>query len=103
LRLQLDGTISAKSAKDVFAAMWAGEGDAATIVAARGLAQISDDAALIAAIDQIIAASPSQVAQFRAGDEKVYTWLVGQLMKVTRGKANPARLNELLRQRLVAP
>jgi aspartyl-tRNA(Asn)/glutamyl-tRNA(Gln) amidotransferase subunit B len=103
LRLQLDGTISAKSAKDVFAAMWAGEGDAATIVAARGLAQISDDAALIAAIDQIIAASPSQVAQFRAGDEKVYTWFVGQLMKATRGKANPARLNELLRQRLVAP
>ena len=96
-----DGTVSGKLAKDVFAAMWAGAGDADTVIAARGLAQVSDDAALVAAIDQVIGANPAQAGQFRAGDEKVFGWLVGQAMKATRGKANPQRLNELLRQRLL--
>ncbi len=95
-----DGTVSGRSAKDVFAAMWAGEGDADAVIAAKGLAQVSDDAALIGAIEQVIAASPTQVAQFRAGDEKVFGWLIGQVMKATRGKANPQRLNTLLRERL---
>jgi aspartyl-tRNA(Asn)/glutamyl-tRNA(Gln) amidotransferase subunit B len=95
-----DGTVSGKLAKDVFAAMWAGEGPADQVIAARGLGQISDDGALLQAVDGVIAAHPEQVAQFRAGDDKVFTWLVGQVMKATRGKANPARLNELLRQRL---
>ena len=98
-----DGTVSGKLAKDVFAAMWAGAGDADTVIAARGLAQVSDDAALVAAIDQVIGANPAQAGQFRAGDEKVFGWLVGQAMKATRGKANPQRLNELLRQRLLPP
>ena len=97
-----DGGISGKIAKEVFAAMWAGEGDAQRIIEARGLAQISDDGALVAAIDEVLAANPKQAEQFRAGDEKVFTWLVGQVMKATRGKANPSRLNELLRSRLAA-
>ena len=59
--------------------------------------------ALVAAIDQVIGANPAQAGQFRAGDEKVFGWLVGQAMKATRGKANPQRLNELLRQRLLSP
>jgi aspartyl-tRNA(Asn)/glutamyl-tRNA(Gln) amidotransferase subunit B len=100
LKRIIDGTVSGKLAKDVFAAMWAGEGDADAVIAARGLGQISDDGALIAAIDAVLAANPKQAGQFRAGDEKVFTWLVGQVMKATRGKANPARLNELLRARL---
>jgi len=100
LKRIVDGTLSGKLAKDVFAAMWAGEGDADTVIAARGLGQISDDGALVAAIDAVLAANPKQAEQFRAGDEKVFTWLVGQVMKATRGKANPARLNELLRGRL---
>jgi aspartyl-tRNA(Asn)/glutamyl-tRNA(Gln) amidotransferase subunit B len=95
-----DGTLSGKLAKDVFAAMWAGEGGADAVIAARGLAQVSDDGALIAAIDQVAAAHPGQVAQFRAGDDKVFGWLVGQVMRATRGKANPQRLNQLLRDRL---
>jgi aspartyl-tRNA(Asn)/glutamyl-tRNA(Gln) amidotransferase subunit B len=95
-----DGTITAKSAKDVFAAMWAGEGSADEIIAAKGLERVSDDGALGAAIAAVVDASPSQVAQYRAGDEKVFTWLVGQVMKATRGKAEPARVNELLRAKL---
>ena len=100
LARQLDGTLSGKLAKEVFAAMWSGAGSADAVIAARGLAQISDDGALLASIDQVLAGNAAQVAQYRAGDEKVYTWLVGQLMKATRGKANPQRLNELLRLRL---
>ena len=98
-----DGTVSGTLAKDVFAAMWAGEGDADAVIAARGLAQVSDEGALVAAIDAVIAANPAQAAQFRAGDEKVFGWFVGQAMKATRGKAHPQRLNELLRQRLLLP
>ncbi|MFN7553276.1 MAG: Asp-tRNA(Asn)/Glu-tRNA(Gln) amidotransferase subunit GatB [Pseudomonadota bacterium] len=97
----VDGTLSGKLAKDVFAAMWAGEGDADAVIAARGLGQISDDGALVAAIDAVLADHPKQAEQFRTGDEKVFTWLVGQVMKATRGKANPARLNDLLRRRLM--
>ncbi|HVF33998.1 MAG TPA: Asp-tRNA(Asn)/Glu-tRNA(Gln) amidotransferase subunit GatB [Candidatus Saccharimonadia bacterium] len=100
LRLALSGAISSVSAKEVFAAMWAGEGTAESIIAERGLGQVSDDAALLAAIDAVLAANPAPVAQARGGDAKVVTWLVGQLMKATRGKANPQRLNELLRSRL---
>jgi aspartyl-tRNA(Asn)/glutamyl-tRNA(Gln) amidotransferase subunit B len=98
-----DGTVSGKLAKDVFAAMWAGEGGADAVIAARGLAQVSDDSVLVAAIDAVITAHPAQVGQFRAGDDKVFGWLVGQAMQATRGKANPQRLNELLRLRLLPP
>lgn len=95
-----DGSISGKIAKDVFAAMWAGEGDADTIIEARGLKQISDSGALAAAIDAVLAEHPSQVADYRGGNEKLLQFFVGQAMKRTRGQANPQQLNELLRQKL---
>jgi len=95
-----DGTISGKIAKDVFAAMWAGEGDADTIIAARGLRQISDSGALAAAIDAILAEFPKQLADYRAGNEKLLQFFVGQAMKRTKGQANPQQLNALLRERL---
>ena len=97
-----DGTISGKIAKDVFAAMWAGEGDADTIIAARGLRQISDSSALAAAIDTILAEFPAQVADYRSGNDKLLQFFVGQAMKRTRGQANPQQLNALLREKLGA-
>ncbi|MDZ4813862.1 MAG: Asp-tRNA(Asn)/Glu-tRNA(Gln) amidotransferase subunit GatB [Pseudomonadota bacterium] len=96
----VDSTISGKIAKDVFAAMWAGEGSADAVIDARGLRQITDDGALTAAIDAVVAQFPEQVAKFKAGDEKIFQFLIGQLMKATKGKANPAQLNALLKQRL---
>ncbi len=95
-----DGTISNKIAKDVFAAMWAGEGDADTIIAARGLREISDEGALTSVIDAVIAEFPSQVAEFRAGNDKLLQFFVGQSMKRLRGQGNPQRLNALLRVKL---
>jgi aspartyl-tRNA(Asn)/glutamyl-tRNA(Gln) amidotransferase subunit B len=96
-----DGTISGKIAKEVFDAMWAGEGkDADAIIESRGLRQISDVAALGAVIDDIIANNAAQVAEFKAGREKAFNFLVGQAMKATKGKGNPAQINELLREKL---
>src|SRR5579883_2941633 len=95
-----DGTISGRIAKEVFAAMWAGEGDAETIIAARGLAQISDDGALAAAIDAVLAEFPSQVQDYRRGNDKLLQFFVGQTMKRLRGQAHPQRLNALLREKL---
>jgi len=95
-----DGTISGKIAKDVFAAMWAGPGDADTIIAARGLRQISDSGALVAAIDAILAEFPKQLADYRAGNGKLLQFFVGQAMKRTKGQANPQQLNALLREKL---
>ena len=97
------GVISGKQAKDVFATMLAGEGDADQVISARGMVQISDDAALLAAIDSMLATNLTQVEQFRSGNDKVFGYLVGQAMKATRGTANPQRLNELLRSRLSPP
>ena len=102
LRRIADGTVSGKAAKDVFEAMWAGEGDADAVIAARGLRQISDDSAIEEVVRQVIAANPKQLAQYRAGEEKVFTFFVGQTMKASRGKANPAKVNEILK-RLLAP
>ncbi|WP_257387460.1 Asp-tRNA(Asn)/Glu-tRNA(Gln) amidotransferase subunit GatB [Tahibacter caeni] len=98
-----DGSISGKIAKDVFAAMWAGEGGADAIIEARGLRQISDSGALAAAIAAVLAEHPAQVADYRGGNEKLLQFFVGQTMKRTRGQANPQQLNELLRQKLAAP
>ncbi|MBU6200214.1 MAG: Asp-tRNA(Asn)/Glu-tRNA(Gln) amidotransferase subunit GatB [Xanthomonadaceae bacterium] len=95
-----DGTISGKTAKDVFAAMWAGEGDADAIVAARGLQQISDTGAITAAVDAVIAQFPMQLADYRTGNEKLLQFFVGQAMKRLRGQANPQQLNALLRDKL---
>ena len=99
----LDGTISQKTAKDVFAALWNREADSAdALIQARGLMQISDAGAIEKIIDEVIAAHPGPVAEFRAGKDKAFNSLVGQAMKATRGKANPQQLNEILRRKLAA-
>ena len=98
----IDGTISGKIAKDVFAAMWIGEGSADAIIDARGLRQISDTGAIAAMLDEVLAQLPEQVAKYRDGDAKLFQFLVGQAMKATKGKANPAQVNQLLRERLDA-
>ena len=99
-----DGTISGKQAKDVFDAMWAGDakGDDAAdrIIAAKGMKQISDEAALAKIVDDVIAANPSIVAEFRAGKEKAFNALVGKAMAASKGQANPAQLNALFKRRL---
>jgi aspartyl-tRNA(Asn)/glutamyl-tRNA(Gln) amidotransferase subunit B len=95
-----DGTISGKIAKDVFDAMWAGEGDADAIIEKKGLKQISDEGAIEKIVDDVLAANPAIVAEFRAGKEKAFNSLVGQAMKATKGKANPAQVNALLKRKL---
>ncbi len=100
LRRIQDGTISGKIAKEVFEAMWRGEGDADAIIEARGLKQISDSGAIEKIIDDIITANPAQVAEYRSGKEKVFGFFVGQAMKASKGKANPAQLNDLMKRKL---
>ena len=95
-----DGTISGKIAKDVFDAMWSGEGDADAIIEARGMKQISDEGAIEPIVDGVIAANPAIVAEFRAGKEKAFNALVGKAMAATKGKANPAQVNAILKRRL---
>ncbi len=95
-----DGTISGRGAKDVFEGMWAGEGDADTVIEARGLKQVSDSGALEAMVDEVIAANPGQVEQYRAGKDKLFGFFVGQVMKASRGKANPQLVNDLIRRKL---
>jgi aspartyl-tRNA(Asn)/glutamyl-tRNA(Gln) amidotransferase subunit B len=84
----------------VFEAMWSGEGDADTVIDKRGLKQITDTGAIEAIIDQVVADNPEQVQQYRDGKEKVFGFFVGQAMKATKGKANPAQVNELLKKKL---
>jgi len=99
----LDGTINNKTAKEVFAALWKREADSAdAIIEARGLKQISDAGAIEKLIDEVLAANPGPVAEFRAGKEKAFNSLVGQAMKATKGKANPQQVNEILRRKLSA-
>jgi len=100
LRRIVDNTISGKIAKEVFEAMWAGEGDADTIIDKRGLKQITDTGAIAAIIDEVIEKNPSQLADYRAGKEKLFGYFVGQVMKATQGKANPAEVNRLLKEKL---
>jgi aspartyl-tRNA(Asn)/glutamyl-tRNA(Gln) amidotransferase subunit B len=95
-----DGTLSSKTAKDVFDAMWAGEGDADAVIAARGLKQISDTGEIERIVDSVIAAHPQQVADYRGGREKAFNSLVGQVMKASRGKANPQQVNAILKRKL---
>jgi aspartyl-tRNA(Asn)/glutamyl-tRNA(Gln) amidotransferase subunit B len=103
----VDGTISGKIAKEVFDALARGEAqgeDAADrIIEARGLKQISDAAALEAIVDRILAANAQQVADYRAGKEKLFAYFVGQAMRATQGKANPTQLNEILKRKLAGP
>ncbi|MCU7906732.1 MAG: Asp-tRNA(Asn)/Glu-tRNA(Gln) amidotransferase subunit GatB [Candidatus Thiodiazotropha sp. (ex Epidulcina cf. delphinae)] len=96
LRRIADNTISGKLAKQVFEAMWNGEGDADQVIEAKGLKQITDSAQIETIIDKIIADNPKQVEQFRAGKEKLLGFFVGQVMKQTQGKANPGRVNRIL-------
>jgi aspartyl-tRNA(Asn)/glutamyl-tRNA(Gln) amidotransferase subunit B len=95
-----DGTISGKIAKEVFEALWTNEGTVAEIIEKRGLVQISDSASIGALVDQVIAANPTQVEQVRAGKQQVLGFLVGQVMKASKGKANPQQVNEALRAKL---
>jgi len=95
-----DGTISGKIAKDVFDAMWAGEGDPDAIIAAKGLRQISDEGAIEKIVDDAIAANAAIVAEYKAGREKAFNALVGKVMAASKGKANPAQVNEILKRRL---
>jgi aspartyl-tRNA(Asn)/glutamyl-tRNA(Gln) amidotransferase subunit B len=98
----VDGTISNNAAREVFAAMWSGEhgGNADAIIDARGLKQISDSGAIGTMIDDVLAANPAIVAEYRAGKQKAFNSLVGQVMKGARGKANPQQVNDLLKQKL---
>jgi aspartyl-tRNA(Asn)/glutamyl-tRNA(Gln) amidotransferase subunit B len=98
-----DETISGKIAKEVFEAMWAERASADSIIDARGLRQISDSAAIERTIDEVMAASPRQLADYRAGKDKLFGYFVGQVMKATGGKANPAAVNALLKRKLAAP
>jgi aspartyl-tRNA(Asn)/glutamyl-tRNA(Gln) amidotransferase subunit B len=95
-----DGTLSGKMAKEVFEAMWSGEGSADEIIEKRGLRQISDSVAIEKVVDEVLAANAKQVEDYRAGKEKAFNSLVGQVMKRTQGKANPAQVNEILRRKL---
>ncbi len=96
----LDGTVSGKTAKDVFEAMAAGEGEADAIIGKRGLRQISDAGAIETLVDQVLAANPKLVEDWRAGKEKAFNALVGQVMKASQGKANPAQANAILKAKL---
>jgi aspartyl-tRNA(Asn)/glutamyl-tRNA(Gln) amidotransferase subunit B len=104
IRRVQDGTVSSKIAREVFAAMWAepaeGEDQADRIIEARGLKQISDSGEIERIIDGVLAANQKSVDEFRAGKEKAFNALVGQVMKATKGKANPQQVNELLRAKL---
>jgi aspartyl-tRNA(Asn)/glutamyl-tRNA(Gln) amidotransferase subunit B len=95
-----DNTISGKIAKTVFEEMWQSGRDADTIIEEKGLRQVTDTGAIEAAIDAVIAANMGQVEEYRAGKEKVFGFFVGQVMKATKGKGNPAAVNELLKRKL---
>jgi aspartyl-tRNA(Asn)/glutamyl-tRNA(Gln) amidotransferase subunit B len=95
-----DDTISGKIAKEVFEAMWTEGRGADEIIDAKGLRQITDTSAIERAIDEVIAKNPQQLAEYRSGKDKLFGFFVGQVMKATQGKANPAQLNELLKRKL---
>jgi aspartyl-tRNA(Asn)/glutamyl-tRNA(Gln) amidotransferase subunit B len=97
----VDNTVSNSAARQVFDALWLGEGsDVDAVIEAKGLKQMNDSGALEKIIDDIIAANPDNVAQFRAGKDKAFNALVGQAMKATKGKGNPQQVNDLLRKKL---
>jgi len=96
-----DGTLSGKMVKEVLDAVWAGEGAVDHVIEKRGLKQISDTGAVEKLVDQVLAANARQVEDYRSGKEKAFNSLVGQVMKQSKGKANPAQVNEILRRKLV--
>jgi len=95
-----DGTISAKIAKQVFDELWAGAESADAVIESKGLKQISDSGAIEVMIDEVLAANPGQVAEYRGGKDKLMSFFVGQVMKASKGKANPAQLNDILKKKL---
>ena len=95
-----DSTISGKIAKEVLDAMWNGEGDADAVIEKRGLKQITDLSAIEKIVDEVLAANPVQVGQHASGEQKVFGYFVGQVMKATSGKANPKQVNEILEKKL---
>jgi aspartyl-tRNA(Asn)/glutamyl-tRNA(Gln) amidotransferase subunit B len=98
-----DNTISGKIAKEVFELMWSDQLEADAVIEAKGLRQITDTSAIEAAIEAVMAANPGQLAEYRSGKDKLFGFFVGQTMKATGGKANPAQLNELLKIKLAGP
>jgi aspartyl-tRNA(Asn)/glutamyl-tRNA(Gln) amidotransferase subunit B len=98
----MDNTISNNAAKQVFEAMWNGEGEADAIIEAKGLKQVSDSGAIEAIIDEVLAANAAMVEEFKAGKEKAFNALVSQAMKASKGKANPAQVNDMLKKKLGA-
>ncbi|MFZ1765176.1 MAG: Asp-tRNA(Asn)/Glu-tRNA(Gln) amidotransferase subunit GatB [Candidatus Nitrotoga sp.] len=95
-----DGTISNAAAKEVFKILWSDGGNPDSIIETKGLKQMSDVGAMEAMVDEIIAANPAQVAEYRSGKEKVFGFFVGLAMKASKGKANPAQMNEILKRKL---
>ncbi len=95
-----DNTISGKIAKTVFEAMWQGEGDADAIIEAKGLKQVTDTGAIEAMVDEVLANNPGQVDAYKGGKEQLFGFFVGQVMKASKGKANPGVVNELLKKKL---
>jgi aspartyl-tRNA(Asn)/glutamyl-tRNA(Gln) amidotransferase subunit B len=109
IRRIADATISNNGARQVFDALWNGEGAGAdpaarvdALIEAKGLKQMSDSGELAAIVDAVIAANPKSVEEYRAGKEKAFNALVGQAMKATKGKGNPAQVNELLKKKLAS-
>jgi len=100
LRRISDNTISGKIAKQVFEAIWQGEGEADDIIAKQGLQQVTDTSAIEKVIDDIIARNPQQLQDYRNGKDKLFGFFVGQVMKASQGKANPSQVNELLKKKL---
>ncbi|HLQ24705.1 MAG TPA: Asp-tRNA(Asn)/Glu-tRNA(Gln) amidotransferase subunit GatB [Acidiferrobacterales bacterium] len=100
MRRVADNTISGKIAKEVFEAMWNGEGDADSVIEKKGLKQITDTGAIEKVIGEILAKNSKQVEQYKGGQEKLFGFFVGQVMKATQGKANPAQVNALLKKKL---
>jgi aspartyl-tRNA(Asn)/glutamyl-tRNA(Gln) amidotransferase subunit B len=101
IRRIADGTLSNNGARQVFDALWTGEGrDVDALVAAKGLTQMNDTGALQAIVDQVIAANAKSVDEYRAGKDKAFNALVGQVMKASKGLANPAQAHELLKRSL---
>ncbi|HKJ22195.1 MAG TPA: Asp-tRNA(Asn)/Glu-tRNA(Gln) amidotransferase subunit GatB [Gammaproteobacteria bacterium] len=100
IRRMADDTISGKIAKQVFEAMWAGEGDADAVIEKKGLKQVTDTGLIEGIIDEVLANNPDNVAAYRNGKDKLFGFFVGQVMKASQGKANPAQVNELLKKKL---
>jgi aspartyl-tRNA(Asn)/glutamyl-tRNA(Gln) amidotransferase subunit B len=95
-----DGTISNNAAKQVFEAMWNGEGEVDSIIEAKGLKQVSDSGTIEAIVDEVLAANDAMIQEYKSGKDKAFNALVGQVMKASKGKANPAQVNEILKKKL---